>query len=68
MYRLAVLPHLRRRGVATRLVEAGHAHLKRKGARRITAFVPHEEEDAVQLWQAIGYQRDEQISRFVCNL
>lgn len=68
MYRLAVLPHLRRQGIATRLVNAGHEHLSRKGARRITALVAHEEDDAVQLWRALGYQQDEQISRFVRNL
>lgn len=68
MYRLAVLPHLRRQGVATQLVRAGHEHLRRKGARRVTALVAHEEGDAVQLWQAMGYDRDQQISRFVRNL
>jgi ribosomal protein S18 acetylase RimI-like enzyme len=68
MYRLAVVPHLRRQGIATRLVQVGHEHLRRRGARRVTALVAHEEQDAVQLWQAMGYQRDEQISRFVRNL
>ena len=68
MYRLAVLPHLRRQGIATRLVEAGHEHLRGKGSRRITALVAHEEEDAVRLWEAAGYQRNEQIARFVRNL
>jgi ribosomal protein S18 acetylase RimI-like enzyme len=68
MYRLAVLPHLRRQGVATRLIEAGHEHLRGKGAGRVTALVAHEEKDAVRLWEATGYQRDEQIARFVKNL
>src|ERR1700736_1385356 len=31
MSRLAVLPRVRRRGIATRLVEAGHEHLRRRG-------------------------------------
>jgi hypothetical protein len=30
--------------------------------------VAHEEEDAVGLWLSTGYERDEQISRFVSNL
>ncbi len=68
MYRLAVLPQLRRRGIATRLIETGHEHLRAKGASRVTALVAHEEEDAVRLWEAAGYQRDEQIARFVKNL
>jgi ribosomal protein S18 acetylase RimI-like enzyme len=68
MYRLAVLPHVRRQGIATRLVEAGHEHLRSKGARRVTALVAHEEEDAVGLWERAGYRADEQIARFVRNL
>jgi ribosomal protein S18 acetylase RimI-like enzyme len=68
MYRLAVLPAYRRRGVARRLVEAGHERLRAKGARRVTALVDHAEEDATALWRATGYRLDEQISRFVRNL
>ena len=68
MYRLAVLPHFRRKGIATRLVEAGHEHLRGKGATRVTALVAHEEEDAVDCWERAGYRRDEQIARFVRNL
>jgi ribosomal protein S18 acetylase RimI-like enzyme len=68
MYRLAVLPRLRRQGIARRLVEAGHEHLRSVGARRITALVAHDEENAVGLWLSAGYERDEQISRFVRNL
>jgi ribosomal protein S18 acetylase RimI-like enzyme len=68
MYRLAVLPHLRRQGIATRLVDAGHEHLRSKGARRVTALVAHEEEEAVRLWETAGYQHDKQIARFVKNL
>jgi hypothetical protein len=30
--------------------------------------VAHEEQDAVRLWEAAGYHRDEQIARFVRNL
>jgi ribosomal protein S18 acetylase RimI-like enzyme len=63
-----VLPHLRRKGIATRLVAAGHEHLRSKGARRVTALVAHEEDDAAQVWTAMGYQLDRQISRFVRNL
>jgi ribosomal protein S18 acetylase RimI-like enzyme len=68
MYRLAVLPHLRRQGIATSLIEAGDEHLRSKGARRVTALVAHEAEAAVHLWERAGYRQDEQISRFVRNL
>ncbi|MDQ3700101.1 MAG: GNAT family N-acetyltransferase [Chloroflexota bacterium] len=68
MYRLAVLPAYRRRGIARRLVEAGHESLRAKGARRVTALVAHEEVEATGLWRAAGYQLDEELSRFVRNL
>lgn len=68
MYRLAVRPEFRRRGIARRLVDVGHAHLRGVGARRLTALVAHEEEEAVAVWLSVGYELDEQISRFVRNL
>jgi ribosomal protein S18 acetylase RimI-like enzyme len=68
MYHFAVLPSHRRRGIARRLVEAGHEHLPARDTQRVTALVAHAEEDAVELWLSAGYERDEQISRFVRNL
>ena len=46
MYRLAVADEFRRSGIARRLVEAGHERLRAKGARRITALVGSEEQEA----------------------
>ena len=57
-----------KREIATRLVDAGHEHLGRKGARRATALVGQVEQDAVRLWGAAGYRHDKQIARFVRNL
>jgi ribosomal protein S18 acetylase RimI-like enzyme len=68
MYRLAVLPSYRRRGIARRLVEEGHSRLRAKGARRVTALVASDEEEAKSLWRALGYEFDENIERFVKNL
>lgn len=68
MYRLAVLASYRRRGIAGRLVELGHRHLEAVGARRVTALVAHRETEATGLWSSLGYERDEQIARFVRNL
>jgi ribosomal protein S18 acetylase RimI-like enzyme len=68
MYRLAVRADQRRRGIGLSLVEAGHEHLRSVGARRITALVGAEEEEAAALWRAAGYERDEKIVRFVRNL
>jgi ribosomal protein S18 acetylase RimI-like enzyme len=68
MYRLAVDPAHRRRGIALALVRAGEARLKGCGAPRVTALVAHEDADAVALWAAAGYARDRTIARFVRNL
>jgi ribosomal protein S18 acetylase RimI-like enzyme len=68
VYRLAVLPAYRRRGIGRRLVEAGHDSLRAKGARRVTALVAHAEEEAIALWRAAGYELDEDMSRLVRNL
>lgn len=68
MYRLAVLPEYRRRGIARSLVEEGHARLRAHGARRVTALVGSDEEEARSLWRALGYEFDEHIARFVRNL
>jgi len=67
MYRLAVLPEYRRHGIVSRLVAAGHEHLRAIGAPRVTAMVAREEEDAVGLWLAAGYAHDEEVARFVRN-
>ena len=68
MYRLAVLPSHRRRGIATELVEAGEALLRRRGARRITALVGRGDPVAMGLWRAVGYGHDAKIARFVRDL
>jgi ribosomal protein S18 acetylase RimI-like enzyme len=68
MYRLAVRSDFRRRGLASQLVEAGHAHLRSIGAGRVTALVGHDEEAAGGLWRAAGYDLDRHIGRFVRNL
>jgi ribosomal protein S18 acetylase RimI-like enzyme len=68
MYRLAVDPAHRRRGIALALVRAGERRLQERGARRVTALVAHDEADAVGLWVAAGYGRDQAIARFVRNL
>ncbi len=68
MYRLAVLPEYRRRGVARRLVAAGHDALRAKGARRVTALVAPDDPPATSLWRAAGYGFDETHARFVRNL
>ncbi|HEY3828296.1 MAG TPA: GNAT family N-acetyltransferase [Solirubrobacteraceae bacterium] len=68
MYRLAVHREHRRRGIGLALVRAGEEHLRRQGARRITALVGYEDEVASAFWESAGYPRDRQIGRRVRNL
>lgn len=64
MYRLAVLPEYRRRGVARALVEDGERRLRLRGARRFSVFVIEEQEGAAAFWQTMGYQHDGHTARF----
>ncbi|MGH8983285.1 MAG: GNAT family N-acetyltransferase [Acidimicrobiia bacterium] len=64
LYRLAVVPECRRRGVARALVEEGERRARARGARRFSALVLEAEAGAVGLWEAVGYERDPRITRF----
>jgi ribosomal protein S18 acetylase RimI-like enzyme len=68
MYRLAVLPDYRRRGIARALVLEGEANLRAKGALRAGAIVVHAKEEAVRFWNDAGYGRQEAVRRFVRTL
>ena len=65
MYRLAVAPSHRRRGIARRLVEEGEARLRRNGATRITALLVAEHDAAMAFWETAGYTWDRRMARFV---
>jgi ribosomal protein S18 acetylase RimI-like enzyme len=68
MYRLVVHPAHRHRGIALRLVEAGEALLRSRGARRVTALVWREDAIAVNVWLRAGYTHEEGTGRFVRTL
>jgi ribosomal protein S18 acetylase RimI-like enzyme len=68
MYRLAVAPDHRRSGIGRELVRAGEQRLYESGARRVTALVGAEDEEAMALWRAAGFEHDPLVSRFVKNL
>ena len=68
LYRLAVLPAARRRGVALRLVAEAERRLAAKGARRLSALVMSEHDPAVALWLAAGYHHDHRVGRYVRTL
>ena len=68
LYRLAVLPTERRRGIALRLVAEAEQRLTRKGAVRLSALVVSEHDPAVALWLAAGYTHDPRVGRYVRTL
>lgn len=53
LYRLAVVPEMRRRGIARELVGAALRQLSDRGAERVSAFVVESDELAVGFWDAL---------------
>lgn len=68
LYRLAVLPTARRRGIALGLVAEAERRLTEKGAIRFSALVMSAHDPAVALWRAAGYAHDPRVGRFVRSL
>jgi ribosomal protein S18 acetylase RimI-like enzyme len=68
LYRLAVASDRRREGIGAALVRAGEARLRKRGARRVTALVAHDDTDAIAFWTAAAYPPDPEIGRHVRNL
>lgn len=65
LYRLAVHPSWRRRGLGTELLRAGERRLEELGARRLDAIVVTTAEPALAFWAAAGYERQSARARFV---
>jgi ribosomal protein S18 acetylase RimI-like enzyme len=65
MYRLAIDPAYRRRGIARRLVEAVEGRLRALGAERITSLVFTAEPGAATFWRSVGYEPDPATERYV---
>ena len=65
LYRLAVHPDARRRGVGRALLNAGAQRLKELGATRIDAMVLDDNELGQSLWRQTGYQPQENWRRWV---
>jgi len=68
MYRLAVAPEFRRRGIARRLISEGERRLKALGGRRVTALAWREDARAGAVWSATAYEDDAAVARYVRNL
>jgi len=64
LYRLAVLPAYRRRGIASALVRAGEDELRRRGARRANAIVLLAEDLATGFWASVGYRHQHEAGRY----
>ncbi len=65
MYRLAVLPALRRQGIARQLVEEGERRLQALGARRFHLIVVAGVAPAHAFWAAAGYEQQQDRLRYV---
>jgi ribosomal protein S18 acetylase RimI-like enzyme len=71
IYRLAVLPAYRRRGIARTLVGEAERQLHGMGARRISALVESDHLWATDFWDSLGasgYRHDERMRRYVKTL
>lgn len=71
MYRLAVLPEYRRKGIAKALVQETERLLVARGARRISILVAQEDVSASAFWDALhssGYVPDPRMKRYVKTL
>ena len=68
LFRLAVLPTQRRRGVGRALVAEGERRLRECGATRINLYAIRAETSAIGFWNTVGYEPDDRCQRFVRNL
>ena len=70
MYRLAVLPSYRRRGIAQHMVRIVEERLRAMGAVRVYALAvkPELEPGAVEFWQAAGYELNPRTLPYVKTL
>jgi ribosomal protein S18 acetylase RimI-like enzyme len=70
IYRLAVAPAYRRKGVARHLVREISTALFERGAQRLSALVEHEHPWAMEFWKSVrdlGYVRDPKFTRFTAD-
>jgi ribosomal protein S18 acetylase RimI-like enzyme len=68
LYRLAVHPEQRRRGIAYALAREGERRLRERGAKRLAVIVVDDDLVAMAFWTAFGLTRQEHRARFVRDL
>jgi ribosomal protein S18 acetylase RimI-like enzyme len=68
VYRMAVDPALRRRGLARRLADAAEGWLRAAGAVRLSALVEGDNTIAPVFWESVGFARYEGMRRYSKNL
>ncbi|MGH2669303.1 MAG: GNAT family N-acetyltransferase [bacterium] len=61
IYRLAVHPEFRRRGLARRLTDEIERRLRARGARRIYALASVKQEMGVKFWESLPYEKSKDI-------
>lgn len=67
MYRIAVHPDYRRRGIGRTLVTEGEKCLAKLGVKRITALVEEKYPWAIAFWSDVGYEIEPGVVRFFRN-
>jgi ribosomal protein S18 acetylase RimI-like enzyme len=67
IYRLAVDPAARGRGLGRALVSIAERRLRDLGARRIDALVMTDHDGAVGFWRAIGWEHDDRVQRYLSD-
>jgi ribosomal protein S18 acetylase RimI-like enzyme len=65
IYRLAVAPGRRRRGIGTRLLREAERLLVESGATRLQAIVVEPDNSAIAFWRASGWEQQTDRVRFV---